>query len=1160
MKHQYMHREKPNLVCLHCNKNFTTESNYRRHINALQNVEKKGYNCGNCGCLFRRLRDLEEHHELKHKDDKVFRCTVCQAEFSWHENLLKHQQVHEVNPHICTVCKHEFIDLTSLLVHRRTHHLPSSSAAAAEPPNKATRMVISQQPETSSSSAADKPFTCHICGRCFRFDFSYQAHLDAHVIPASREMSVNAGQGYESASHFSKPVYVQMDSEGIIDLPAFSSSSNEDVEIIVEVGNVATAGTPVFLQIPIPEKEEDTPNSTTCMKSEIYKNRRTDDGELLRQTSQEVVKTEERRDESSGINENDEDKNTPGSGSAGKNDRDNSTLSKRDEIGEGPPEIDRMDVVDAGKPWAAAVTSFNSCSTKPKKPTKRKRERVPFQFNCVMTDDKPFVCSTCGEAFRWEISLQVHTKAHTEGKVPGVRKIYNSVGAADKRKAMKCKEKVRNSENTTGQPGIKKSRIVYRRESSDEEDVEEDTFAFGNDPEEEASAQVVLSHKKKLSQRRLRPDNADDMLLEYLVGDESFISLEESNENGENEMEDYCPRSEEVVLQNKLKEKEKTLRNKLPDDSWKKGKAILRKKRTWKPLKQRSAGGAAETGALPHSDSADESVCQNEAVQPETQGGGGGGEGFVESLGHCERAGEQSARSLHQQSVIDAGEDKDKKKPGCPQSMVEQGCLDGLCAVDSAAVVADGRGVGSKEVGLNDDRIAMAVAYAAVALPVAEPGLLQNGIIKEEDARAEQRENVMCPLPVAMDTASEQVQNVNACGFIAFSGSLHHQTDRRVDDAMNGGKKSLGEVGLSEPLEIEQNIRVSVSAIPSQSAETEPHKTSAGLTPSQEAETEPHMPSADLIPLQEVETTSAGLALSLGAEIKPHESPDNLTSLQRAEAERRTTSAGLTPSEGDTRISPSQLREKESNATECEFKHDDSCSARISISAENGDHAKGSTGDTWHFSSSQDVSASRIDLESLISSASATPSLPEKRNASSQKDMTLEIIAGNSDPDQILVKDAALKSKYPIKQRNFRQLSSLFQSIKAKCFFKKGLTLKKSYLKKRVAILSNVQKSVQGTIVKRNNCGQCGKHFTSDRSLKRHRIRHRSTLKTLSFKCSHCLKRFSTTTSLDRHLISLHVSCAVVASCETCHKQFMTVDSFTLHQQHGCVFSALETK
>lgn len=1182
VKHQYMHREKPNLVCLHCNKTYTTESNYRRHINALQNVEKKGYNCGNCGSLFRRLKDLEQHHELKHRDDKVFRCKVCQAEFSWHENLLKHQQVHEVNPHICTVCNHEFIDMTSLLVHRRTHHLPLSSSAAAEPPHKATRLVISQQPEAS----VEKPFTCHICGRRFKFDFSYQAHLDAHVIPASGEKSVDVGRISEPPSHLSKPVYVQMDSEGIIDLPAFSSSTNEDVEIIVEVGNVmaAAAGTPpVLLQIPmIPDKDDR--QSTTCMKSEMDKIT-ADDGQLLR--TSELLKTEQRKDDNSvtGIIDSHDEQKAPGSGSVGKNGRD-SALRKADE-NEGPPEIDRMDFVDGGKPWPAAITAFNSYNTRPKKPTKRKRERVPFQFNCVMTDDKPFVCCICGEAFRWEISLQVHTKVHTEGKVPGVRKIYNSAGAADKKKVMKCKEKVKNSENATGEPGMKKSRIVYRRDSSDEEDVEEDAFAFGNDPEEEERSQIY--HGKKFGQRTLRPDNADDMLQEYLVGNESFISLEESSAHAENEMEDYCVQPEEGVLQNKLKEKQKTFRKKLPDDSWRKGKAILRKKRTWKQSKHRAG---AETDAL-HSDSDEKSVCRQATVGPETQRGG-----LVESLGNYDVAYEHSeldARPLNQQDVMDA--DEDKKRPSCPHYMVEQGCLDDFHAAASAAAVTEG-----SDVGLNDDRIVMAEAYAFVALPDAERGLLQNGVTKEEplvDDGAEQCEDAR-HFPVAMDTdhqeiASEQVQNMNASGSIAFSSSLHHQIERRADDAVK--LPTFGVVTKSEPHEIQQNISVSVKIL-SQSAEIEPHTLSAGLVSSQGAEAEPHTTPAGLISSQGAETepsagltpqgaetqphtTQTGLIPLQGAETEPHTTLDGLTPSQAAEAVPHMTSAGLIPSlraETDTIISTLQLGEKESNATAYESKHDNSCSVRVCYSAENGEHAKDSMGDT-RFSQpaiKDDVSVSRITpgsdqhclteqfFPALTSSASATPSLSEGKNALSPKQ---DIIAGSiysasSEPDQILVKDATLRRKHVIKQRNVRQFSSLFQSFNSRCFLKKGHTLKKSFLKKSVrggsvVIPSNVSKSAQGTITKRNNCGQCGKHFTSDRSLKRHRMRHGS-LKTVSFKCSYCLKRFSTMASLDRHLISLHVS--TVASCETCHKQFTTVDSFTLHQQHGCVFSAFERK
>jgi 5-methylcytosine-specific restriction endonuclease McrA len=507
---------------------------------------------------------------------------------------------------------------------------------------------------------------------------------------------------------------------------------------------------------------------------------------------------------------------------------------------------------------------------------------------------------------------------------------------------------------------------------------------------------------------------------------------------------------------------------------------------------------------------------------------------LVESLGNCDKAHEHN--ELDEQDVID-DEDEDKKSSCCPPYKVaEQGCLDEFHAVNSVAEGDGGGGGGGSEVGLNDDRIAMAAAYAAVAQPSAEHSLLQNGFIKDElvvDAEAEQGEDAALCLSVAMDTDSiaheetaseQQVQDVNACSSIALSGSVHHQTDKRTDDDIVSGKTSptVGECIVS-PHDVQQNLSISAT-IPLQSDEIEPHTMPASLIPSQGAEAEPH-------------TTSAGSISSQGADVT------------------------------NTTISSSQLGENKSNASAYKFKHDGNSSVKVCASAGNGEHAKDSMEDMHNFQPmiKEDISvstAAALEVEqhciakefcpAMTSSVSAT-SMPEGKNALSPKPMTLDIIAesiysASSESDQTL-KDAALQCKHAFKQRNVRQVSHSFQSFKARCFSKKSLTLKKSVKGSSAVIPSNAPKSAHGTIT--NICVQCGKHFTNIRSLKRHRMRHRSSVKIVSFKCSYCWKRFSTMASLDRHLISLHVPS--VASCETCHKRFTTLDSFTLHQLHGCV-------
>jgi len=124
---------------------------------------------------------------------------------------------------------------------------------------------------------------------------------------------------------------------------------------------------------------------------------------------------------------------------------------------------------------------------------KKTRPREPFLFNCVMTDEKPFVCLKCGEAFRWEISLNVHLREHNgtttnSGRGHTVRGQTRSAGVRVKMSLPARTGSARNSDKLKNSVG--RSRIVPRTASSSEED-DGDEFCFHIQPEEETGRQQL---------------------------------------------------------------------------------------------------------------------------------------------------------------------------------------------------------------------------------------------------------------------------------------------------------------------------------------------------------------------------------------------------------------------------------------------------------------------------------------------------------------------------------------------------------------------------------------------------------------------------------------------------------------------------------------------
>jgi len=226
--HQYIHRENPIFLCTTCNKSFTSEASYRRHVQSHKTpvpTTHRQYMCSQCGMVFESMKLLSSHHSDKHVDEKRFVCGICGSQFAWPENLRAHHRTHEINPHECTLCCRRFVDATSLRVHMRNSHGPDSA-----------------------SNTHHKAFSCTLCGRAFQFDFSLRAHMQGHeqspmtahhFQPSGANSllspTVSAARvpvsGQSTMSH-----YITMDRDGVIDINA-AVPANQTGEIIVEVYN-----------------------------------------------------------------------------------------------------------------------------------------------------------------------------------------------------------------------------------------------------------------------------------------------------------------------------------------------------------------------------------------------------------------------------------------------------------------------------------------------------------------------------------------------------------------------------------------------------------------------------------------------------------------------------------------------------------------------------------------------------------------------------------------------------------------------------------------------------------------------------------------------------------------------------------------------------------
>jgi len=154
---------------------------------------------------------------------------------------------------------------------------------------------------------------------------------------------------------------------------------------------------------------------------------------------------------------------------------------------------DEIDWMVAEPPRRRAAPFIFRHASSSRRPVTRPRE--PFLFNCVMTNEKPFVCMTCGQCFRWEISLVIHQRLHTDGTFPNKsRGTHNATRRPSKRRA-KAKP------TSPTKSSVARSCIVRHRRTSSDEDDDEFTFHVHADGPSEVSTRYPSVRQRSAAGR-----------------------------------------------------------------------------------------------------------------------------------------------------------------------------------------------------------------------------------------------------------------------------------------------------------------------------------------------------------------------------------------------------------------------------------------------------------------------------------------------------------------------------------------------------------------------------------------------------------------------------------------------------------------------------------
>ena len=525
--HQYNHKEKSSFYCAFCFKTFPSEFAFKRHNKFHEKKKHKMIKCRSCEKEFEYVKDLEEHHRQVHLYEKKFRCTHCKATFSWRENLNKHMRMHTAPlatkpDHKCEKCSRSFMDNISMRLH------------------------ICNASKKPKEDKPDKPFVCKICSKAFKFDFSFEAHMNSHEGPvalsAYKKMQVKALE--EKKQKVQLAATRQLQSRG--NIPTSTAQQNpgtthqqattsQQIPIVAQQIPIAAQQMPNALQqIPlltqqIPLLTQQIPisaqlipmeqTSRTVQQSpdaasmaiqqtlmptsygngggpvqnglnlqeivleivnvnELPKGGSTEGGEILAQGGEgNVTMTLPAADmlatnlglvpqshQSPGIQAA---VDPPQSQAANHNTVMPMDLNTPLLCDPGTSGEDIKIEEDTDTPKTNLFTGIKHPQESDKtenddddnKKTVKRLKR-PLLYDYVMTEETPYQCPQCKKEFRWEISLNIHLQEHMGG------------GPENQNSRKKNSKKKSTSDSVS-------SKIVYKRDSDDEEDYQEGDFSYG---------------------------------------------------------------------------------------------------------------------------------------------------------------------------------------------------------------------------------------------------------------------------------------------------------------------------------------------------------------------------------------------------------------------------------------------------------------------------------------------------------------------------------------------------------------------------------------------------------------------------------------------------------------------------------------------------------
>ncbi|XP_050688675.1 zinc finger protein 729-like isoform X2 [Eriocheir sinensis] len=122
--------------CDYCGKGFLDPSHLKTHV--LTHTGERPHRCHHCFKAFAQASQLKKHLAL-HQDGHQYRCSVCNRSFAHRDTLYTHVKTHTSSrPFICDICSLGFVTSSGLNRHRKVHKRSSEPLGSLEDEFKCT--------------------------------------------------------------------------------------------------------------------------------------------------------------------------------------------------------------------------------------------------------------------------------------------------------------------------------------------------------------------------------------------------------------------------------------------------------------------------------------------------------------------------------------------------------------------------------------------------------------------------------------------------------------------------------------------------------------------------------------------------------------------------------------------------------------------------------------------------------------------------------------------------------------------------------------------------------------------------------------------------------------------------------------------------------------